>query len=135
MSNYMALVMGRDAKDSHARTKGMSKPLIIYTSKESHYSNDKNASFAGIGRDNIRYIKSDSVGRMIPSALEEQVKKDIEDGLVPTYVNSTAGTTVLGAFDPINEIADSLLPADWKARSPNDSRAGYSPAMASVPLN
>jgi sulfinoalanine decarboxylase len=98
--------MGRDAKDSHARTKGMSKPLIIYTSKESHYSNDKNASFAGIGRDNIRYIKSDSVGRMIPSALEEQVKKDIEDGLVPTYVNSTAGTTVLGAFDPINEIAD-----------------------------
>ncbi|MFT6948024.1 MAG: sulfinoalanine decarboxylase [Vicingaceae bacterium] len=106
MSNYMALVMGRDAKDPHARTKGMSKPLIIYTSKESHYSNDKNASFAGIGRDNIRYIKSDSVGRMIPSALEEQVKKDIEDGLVPTYVNSTAGTTVLGAFDPINEIAD-----------------------------
>lgn len=106
MSNYMALVMGRDAKDSNFRAAGMSEPMTIYTSKESHYSNAKNASFAGIGRSNIRYIKADSLGRMIPELLEEQIKKDIEDGFVPAYVNATAGTTVLGAFDPIDKIAD-----------------------------
>jgi sulfinoalanine decarboxylase/sulfinoalanine decarboxylase/aspartate 1-decarboxylase len=106
MSNYMALVMARDAKDSDCRTKGMSKPMVVYTSEESHYSNAKNASFAGIGRDNIRYIQADSVGRMIPEQLEEQVIQDIKDGFVPTYVNATAGTTVLGAFDPIDKIAD-----------------------------
>lgn len=106
MSNYMALVMGRDAKDPNFRAAGMSKPMTIYTSKESHYSNAKNASFAGIGRNNIRYIKADSVGRMIPALLEDQIEKDIKDGFVPTYVNATAGTTVLGAFDPIDEIAD-----------------------------
>ncbi len=106
MSNYMALVMGRDAKDSTCRLNGMSKPLIIYTSKESHYSNAKNASFAGIGRNNIRYIKSDSKGRMLPNKLEEQILKDIKNGGIPTYVNATAGTTVLGAFDPIDKIAD-----------------------------
>lgn len=106
MSNYMALIMARDAKDSNCRTKGMSKPLVVYTSIESHYSNAKNASFAGIGRDNIRYIQADTKGRMIPEKLEEQIIKDIDKGFIPTYVNVTAGTTVLGAFDPINEIAD-----------------------------
>ena len=73
MSNYMALVMGRDAKDPKFRLEGMSKPMVVYTSELSHYSNDKNVSFAGIGRNNIRYIQADSVGRMIPAKLEEQI--------------------------------------------------------------
>ncbi len=106
MSNYMALVMARDAKDPDSRTVGMRKPLVIYTSKESHYSNAKNASFAGIGRNNIRYIPTDSVGRMDPQLLEIQILSDIEDGYIPTYVNATVGTTVLGAFDPVDQIAD-----------------------------
>ena len=53
MSNYMALVMARDGKDPLCKTAGISKPLVVYTSKESHYSNAKNVSFAGIGRNNI----------------------------------------------------------------------------------
>lgn len=106
MSNYMGLIMARDAKDPNCRLDGMTKPLIIYTSKESHYSTSKNASFAGIGRNNIRYIKADAKGRMIPEELEAQVKEDIKKGGIPTYVNATAGTTVLGAFDPIDKIAD-----------------------------
>ena len=106
MSNYMALVMGRDAKDQDCRSKGMTKPLIIYTSVESHYSNAKNASFAGIGRDNIRFIDADDEGKMIPEQLEAQIVEDILNGGIPTYVNATAGTTVLGAFDPIDKIAD-----------------------------
>ncbi len=106
MSNYMALVMGRDAKDPNCRLDGMSKPLVIYTSVESHYSTAKNASFAGIGRNNIRFIEADSKGRMIPEQLEAQIIDDLENGFIPAYVNATAGTTVLGAFDPIDKIAD-----------------------------
>ena len=106
MSNYMALIMGRDAKDPNCRLNGMTKPLIIYTSKESHYSNSKNASFAGIGRNNIRYIETDDEGRLDPVKLEAQILKDINNGGIPTYINVTAGTTVLGAFDPIDKIAD-----------------------------
>jgi sulfinoalanine decarboxylase/sulfinoalanine decarboxylase/aspartate 1-decarboxylase len=106
MSNYMGLIMGRDAKDPLCRLNGMSKPLIIYTSEECHYSNAKNASFAGIGKNNIRYIKADAVGRMLPEDLEAQIKEDIKNGGIPTYVNATAGTTVLGAFDPLDTIAD-----------------------------
>jgi sulfinoalanine decarboxylase/sulfinoalanine decarboxylase/aspartate 1-decarboxylase len=106
MSNYMALIMARDAKDPRCRLNGMSKPMVIYTSAESHYSNAKNASFAGIGKNNIRYIEANSLGQMRPDKLEEQIIQDIEDGQLPTYVNATAGTTVLGAFDPIDEIAN-----------------------------
>jgi len=105
MSNYMALIMARDAKDPSCRENGMRKPLVMYTSKESHYSNAKNATFAGLGRNNVRYIEADAKGRMIPSKLEEQITIDLQDGLIPTFVNVTAGTTVLGAFDPIDEIA------------------------------
>jgi sulfinoalanine decarboxylase/sulfinoalanine decarboxylase/aspartate 1-decarboxylase len=106
MSNYMALVMARDKKDPDCKNLGMTKRLIAYSSAESHYSNAKNASFAGIGRSNVRYIQADSRGRMMVDKLEEQIQVDLAEGLVPMYVNATAGTTVLGAFDPIEEIAD-----------------------------
>lgn len=106
MSNYMALIMARDKHDLSIRSKGVMKPLTIYTSKESHYSNAKNASFSGIGRNNVRYIESDENGCMIPESLEAQINLDIKAGLTPIYVNATAGTTVLGAFDPIDKIAD-----------------------------
>ena len=106
MSNYMALIMARDRHDLAIRSTGVMKRMTVYTSKESHYSNAKNASFSGIGRDNVRYIESDEFGRMIPSSLEKQIKADVEAGFAPIYVNATAGTTVLGAFDPIDAIAD-----------------------------
>ena len=43
---------------------------------------------------------------MISQELEKRIKADITEGYIPTFINATAGTTVLGAFDPINEIAD-----------------------------
>ena len=106
MSNYMALMMGRDACDPDFRNTGSTKKITVYTSAESHYSNAKNASFAGIGRNNVRYIGTDDQGRMLAEKLEEQIILDIEEGYTPAYVNATAGTTVLGAFDPFEHIAD-----------------------------
>lgn len=43
----------------------------------------------------------DDVGKMIPSELEKAVKESKEKGETPFYVNATAGTTVLGSFDPL----------------------------------
>ena len=113
MSNYMALVMARDKKDPECKNLGMTKPLIIYTSKESHYSNAKNASFAGIGRSNVRYIQADSKGKMMVDKLEEQIQADLGEGFVPTYVNATAGTTVLGAFDQLKKSLTSLRSTEY----------------------
>ncbi|MFT7591180.1 MAG: sulfinoalanine decarboxylase [bacterium] len=106
MSNYMALIMARDRAEPEIRTKGMRRSLVMYTSKESHYSNAKNASFSGIGRNQVRYIATNERGQMITSELRLAVQSDVEAGNRPFYVTATAGTTVLGAFDPVNEIAD-----------------------------
>lgn len=43
---------------------------------------------------------------MIPSELERLVQERIALGQRPYFVNCTEGTTVVGAFDPINPIAD-----------------------------
>lgn len=106
MSNYMALIMARDRAEPKIRTHGLTQTLVMYTSQESHYSNAKNASFSGIGRNQVRYIPTNDKGQMITQKLREAVEAGVKAGNKPFYVTATAGTTVLGAFDPVNEIAD-----------------------------
>lgn len=38
--------------------------------------------------------------------LEQEIQRALEEGGAPFIVSATAGTTVLGAFDPIDKIAD-----------------------------
>tara|TARA_B100000809_G_C15132574_1_gene529143 strand:- start:2175 stop:3572 length:1398 start_codon:yes stop_codon:yes gene_type:complete len=107
LTNFMSMLMARDAFDAKVRTEGMKQQnLTVYTSKESHYSIAKNAAFSGVGRNNVRYISTDDVGRMDIEDLKKQINKDIVEGFSPVLVNLTAGTTVLGAFDPIADAAD-----------------------------
>ncbi|MEL6812383.1 MAG: aminotransferase class V-fold PLP-dependent enzyme [Bacteroidota bacterium] len=106
MTNFMGMLMARDAKHRNAPYEGVLQKMTIYTSAESHYSIPKNASFSGMGLNNVRYIPVDSVGKMDVSKLELAIKKDVEDGFSPTLVNATAGTTVLGAFDDISKISE-----------------------------
>jgi sulfinoalanine decarboxylase len=105
MCNFMSLVMARDRKDTEIKNKGMQGKLLAYTSENSHYSIAKNAAFTGIGRNNIRYIKSTENGQMDVVAFSKQVKEDVANGFVPFYLNATAGTTVLCAFDNVAELA------------------------------
>jgi len=103
MSNFMSLVMARD-KVNTISNKSNKKRLIAYSSENSHYSISKNASFSGIGKENVRYIKSDQFGRICKDDFENQISNDISNGFLPFYLNATAGTTVLCAFDNIEEL-------------------------------
>ncbi len=106
MSNYMAMVMARDRFDSSIRDKGVHKTMTLYTSDASHYSISKNASFMGIGRDQVRFVKTNDRGEMSSEYLETLIKIDLAKGFSPFFVNATAGTTVLGAFDDLISISD-----------------------------
>uniref|UniRef100_A0A8C8GLS7 Uncharacterized protein n=1 Tax=Oncorhynchus tshawytscha TaxID=74940 RepID=A0A8C8GLS7_ONCTS len=84
MSNLYSVLLARYHFFPEVKTKGMTAlpRLILFTSAHSHYSVKKSAAVLGIGSDNVVV------------------------GCVPFYVNATAGTTVYGAFDPLNAIAD-----------------------------
>ena len=105
MSNFMSLIMARDKISVDIKNKGISKKLVAYTSENAHYSIAKNASFSGLGKENVRYINSDEKGRINIIAFENQVQIDLENGFIPFYLNATAGTTVLYAFDDVSSLA------------------------------
>lgn len=80
--------------------------LVMFTSEQSHYSIKSCAAVSGLGTDNCIMIKSDEGGRMIPSELERAIVERKSLGQIPFFVSATSGTTVLGAFDPLPQIAD-----------------------------
>lgn len=104
MCNFMALVMARDSVVKDTPNAGVNSKMTMYTSKESHYSIPKNAAFAGIGRDQVRFIKTNEKGEMDTNHLNDTILEDKNQGYTPFFVNATAGTTVLGAFDDIEAI-------------------------------
>ena len=106
MTNFMGMLMARDAYNETTRHAGVHQKMTVYTSAESHYSIPKNAAFAGIGRDNVRKIATDNKGRMDMTVLRAAIKADLASGFHPVLINCTAGTTVLGAFDDIRAASD-----------------------------
>lgn len=106
MSNLMSMIMARDNYNPDIKSDGVSKRMVMYTSKESHYSIWKNAAFCGIGRHQVREVNTNSKGEMLADHLEQLIQEDLEAGHAPFMINATAATTVMAAFDPINAIAD-----------------------------
>ncbi|XP_065132476.1 glutamate decarboxylase 1 isoform X1 [Paramisgurnus dabryanus] len=107
-SNLYSVLLARFHHFPAVKTHGMHAipRLAMFTSAHSHYSIKKSAATLGIGSENVIDVKCDERGKMIPSELNSSIEAAKSKGLVPFYVSATAGTTVYGAFDPLNEIAD-----------------------------
>ncbi|XP_015517993.2 cysteine sulfinic acid decarboxylase [Neodiprion lecontei] len=80
--------------------------LVIFTSEDAHYSILKWSNMCGIGEKNVVLVATDELGRMDVDDLEANVLKEKERGKTVFMVSATAGTTVLGAIDRLDEIAD-----------------------------
>ncbi|KAI4498842.1 hypothetical protein M0802_006017 [Mischocyttarus mexicanus] len=107
IANMYGMVLARYKKLPDFKKKGSSSfpPLVCFTSEESHYSIMKAAHWLGIGTDQVYKVKTDELGKMIPDDLKRAIKEAKNDNKLPFFVNATCGTTVLGAFDPLEEIA------------------------------
>jgi glutamate/tyrosine decarboxylase-like PLP-dependent enzyme len=79
---------------------------VIYLSAQAHHSIDKAIRIAGLADCVIRRLPLDPKYRIIVRALREQIKSDKAAGLDPFLVVASAGTTDVGAVDPLVQIAD-----------------------------
>ncbi|KAH6682509.1 glutamate decarboxylase-like protein-like protein 1 [Halenospora varia] len=106
-SNTTSLIIARNTLFPETKVQGNgSHKFVMFTSSHGHYSLEKAAQMCGLGTENVISVPVDKSGRMIPSSLDELITKSKNDGKTPFYVNATAGTTVLGSFDPFQEIAE-----------------------------
>jgi aromatic-L-amino-acid decarboxylase len=107
ISNVTALAAAREQALPGARTEGLSgRRLAIYCSAEVHYSITRAVELLGIGSNNLRDLPIDGSRRLRPDALAEAIDRDVAAGVTPVAVVATAGTTLTGAIDPIDAIAD-----------------------------
>ncbi|XP_044273971.1 glutamate decarboxylase 1 [Varanus komodoensis] len=108
ISNMYSIMAARYKYFPEVKTKGMAAvpKLVLFTSEHSHYSIKKAGAALGFGTENVILIKCNARGKIIPSDLEAKILEAKQKGYIPLYVNATAGTTVYGAFDPIQEMAD-----------------------------
>ncbi|KAG0155178.1 hypothetical protein PDIDSM_752 [Penicillium digitatum] len=105
-SNTTSIVIARNNLYPSTKTDGNGEyKFVLFTSAHGHYSVEKAAQMLGFGSSAVWPVPIDKVGRMIPAELEKLVQKAQSEGRTPFYVNAPAGTTVLGSFDPFNEIA------------------------------
>jgi glutamate/tyrosine decarboxylase-like PLP-dependent enzyme len=103
-ANLMGLAMAREAKAA-ANEKGVSGCGVVYASEEVHMSVPKAMALLGLGRENLRLIRTDESFRVDPSALEQAIRRDKEAGNTPIAIVASAGTVNTGAIDPLNAVA------------------------------
>jgi glutamate/tyrosine decarboxylase-like PLP-dependent enzyme len=77
---------------------------VVYLTGQAHHCVDKAIRIAGMGECVRRYLPVDAGYRMRPDALEDQVAADRAGGLLPWLLVASAGTTDVGAVDPLEAL-------------------------------
>lgn len=103
IANLSAIVAAREA---HGVCSADLPRRVVYLSEQCHHSMGKALRIAGLGECVSRIIAVDERWRMKPDTLAMQVESDRTAGLLPWFVVATAGTTDVGAVDPVAGIAD-----------------------------
>ncbi|KAK4192253.1 putative glutamate decarboxylase [Podospora australis] len=108
-SNLTSIVIARNAlypeSKLHGNNSAPTGPFVLFTSEHGHYSVEKAAVTCGLGSSSVWTVPVDAAGRMVPSVLRDLIVKAKDENKTPLYVNATAGTTVLGSYDPFAEIS------------------------------
>ena len=108
-SNTTSIVIARNTLYPDTKVSGNSiggRKLLLFTSEHGHYSIEKAAQQLGFGSSSVWSVPVDSkTGQMDPAALTRLILRAQAEGYTPFYLNATAGTTVLGAYDPFVPLA------------------------------
>jgi L-2,4-diaminobutyrate decarboxylase len=108
-SNLLGLLLARDRAGEHVRRDGLPadhRSWRIVASDSSHDSVRRSAALLGLGLNAVAEVETDARGAMDVAALDARLAQLARDGLRPIAFVGTAGTTDLGAIDPLETIAD-----------------------------
>lgn len=94
------------ARDAHAIRSRDVERAVIYATAHAHHSVDKAIRIAGLRESVLRHVPMDRRHRMDADALDRLIAADRVAGLRPFLVIASAGTTDVGAVDPLPSIAD-----------------------------
>lgn len=94
------------ARDKHQIKNERVTKSVIYLSPQIHHCLHKAIRIVGLEDVQIRLLKLDGYFRIDIDYLEEQIRKDKADGLIPFMVVASAGTTDTGAVDPLKQIGN-----------------------------
>jgi aromatic-L-amino-acid decarboxylase len=101
------LAAARERALPGSRRDGLSGASVaLYCSSEAHYSVIRAAELLGIGAANVRSLPIDGRRRLPPEAVAAAIDHDRAARVVPIAVVATAGTTLTGAVDPLDGLAD-----------------------------
>lgn len=103
LGNLTALIT---ARTSSGISESDYSRLAIIVSEEAHYSVERAAEIMGIPSANIFKVKSDSTHKITTQLLEETYQSAFEQNKLVFCIVGCAGTTAVGAYDNLNEIAD-----------------------------
>jgi glutamate/tyrosine decarboxylase-like PLP-dependent enzyme len=101
LANLIGIVTARDSQGVKAADVTRS---VIYLSEQAHHSIDKALRIAGLDECIVRHLPLDDDFRIVPENLDEQISADLAADLNPFLVIASAGTTDVGAIDPLAEI-------------------------------
>ncbi len=107
-ANLIAMFSARNKVLPESRFEGYDRneKLVAFVNEQAHYSFETAANILGIGAKNVIKVKSDKNGMMIPSELEKEITNAIQRNETPFFVAATCATTLLGAYDPIDAMAE-----------------------------
>jgi len=103
IANLIAISTARQAKRIKSRD---IENAVIYTTRQTHHSLLKAFKLCGLEECVLRVIAQDHQYRMITNKLEKQIEEDIRSGLKPFLIIANAGSTDVGAIDPLETLAD-----------------------------
>ncbi|MDH5258253.1 MAG: aminotransferase class V-fold PLP-dependent enzyme [Gammaproteobacteria bacterium] len=85
---------------------GVSGSCKIYTTDATHHTINRAAAVLGLGRNAVSTIATDSMGRMLPEALQQQITDDAKQNMTAIAIVANAGATSTGVIDPLQAIGE-----------------------------
>lgn len=109
LANLNALLVARNVTLRSSWRDGLAQSApapVVLVQADAHYSLSRAAGILGLGVDHVIKVPLDPQRRMDPTALEQLIRSSRDAGHPIIAVVACACSTPIGAFDPLNAIAD-----------------------------